>query len=266
MIEGSVSTLSMLCMGISAVISFALPVVLYLMFRKRFDGDGKAFWTGAAVFLLFALVLERFLHQMVLGTAAGERIQNNFWLYAIYGGLAAGIFEETGRFLAMRFVLKKDWSNDGNALLYGAGHGGAEAALLLGITMISNLALSVMINTGSLESILNTVPAEALDQAQTQLRALVETQPADFLLGIVERLIAVTFHLALSVLVWFAATRKGRFRLFPLAILLHALLDAAAVIVSKHASILLTECTIALITLLTVIIARAVWNRHRAID
>ena len=193
-------------------------------------------------------------------------MQNNIWLYALYGGLAAGIFEETGRFLAMRVVLKREWADDGNALLYGAGHGGTEAALLLGLTMISNLALSVMINTGSLESVLKTVPAEALDQAQTQLRALVETQPTDFLLGIVERLIAVTFHLALSVLVWFAATRKGSIWLYPLSILLHALLDAAAVIVSKYASILLTECAIALITLLTVIIARAVWNRHRAID
>ena len=263
MIEGTVSTLSMLCMGISAVISFALPVVLFLIFKKRFDADGKAFWTGAAVFILFALVLERFLHQMVLGSAMGERIQNNIWLYALYGGLAAGIFEETGRFLAMRHVLKKEWSNDGNALMYGAGHGGAEAALLLGLTMISNLALSVMINTGSLESILNTVPAEALDQAQTQLQALVEAQPADFLLGIVERLIAVTFHLSLSVLVWFSATKKGSIWLYPLAILLHALLDAAAVIVSKHASVLLTETVIALITLLTVFLAGAAWKRRK---
>ncbi len=262
MIEGTVSSLSMLCMVVSAIVSFALPVVLFLMFKKRFDADGKAFWTGAAVFILFALVLERFLHQAVLGSAAGERIQNNIWLYALYGGLAAGIFEETGRFLAMRHVLKKEWANDGNALMYGAGHGGAEAAILLGLTMISNLALSVMINTGSLESVLKTVPAEALDQAQTQLRDLVETQPTDFLLGIVERLLAVTFHLALSVLVWFAATRKGGIWLFPLAIFLHALMDAAAVIVSKYASIPVTEGVIALIALVTVFLAMAVWKRY----
>ena len=263
MIEGTVSSLSMLCMGISAIVSFALPVVLFLMFKKQYDADGKAFWTGAAVFILFALVLERFLHQLVLGSAAGETIQNSVWLYAIYGGLAAGIFEETGRFLAMRHVLKTEQSNDGNALMYGAGHGGAEAALLLGLTMISNLALSVMINTGSLGSILKSVPAEAFDQAQTQLRALVETQPTDFFLGMAERLLAVTFHLALSVLVWFAATKKGSMWFYPLAILLHALLDAAAVIVSKHASSLLTEGVIALITLLTVLLARAEWKKYR---
>lgn len=263
MIEGTVSTLSMVCMGFSAIVSFALPAALYLLFRKRFGASGKAFWTGTAVFVLFALVLESAMHRAVLGSEAGERIQNNLWLYAVYGGLAAGIFEETGRFLAMRFLLKKEQSNDGNALMYGAGHGGAEAALLLGLTMISNLALSVMINTGSLEGILKSVPAEAIDPLKTQLGALVETPPTDFLLGIIERLLAVTFHLALSVLVWFAAVKKGSIWLCPLSILLHALMDAATVIVSKHASIPVTEGVVAVITLLTVLIARAAWKKHK---
>ena len=51
----------------------------------------------------------------------------------------AGIFEETGRFLAFKTVLRKKQGKDINALMYGAGHGGFEAAALLGITMINNI-------------------------------------------------------------------------------------------------------------------------------
>ena len=57
--------------------------------------------------MLFALILEPVLHNLVLGSAAGAAIQENILLYGLYGGLAAGVFEETGRLMAFRFVLKK---------------------------------------------------------------------------------------------------------------------------------------------------------------
>ncbi len=262
MISGTVSGLSMLCMGVSAVVSFLIPVALYLFFRKRCGASGKAFWTGCGVFVIFALVLESAMHRLVLGSALGETIQNNILYYALYGGLAAGVFEETGRFLAMRHVLKQEHSIDANALMYGAGHGGAEAALLLGLTMVSNLVLSVMINSGAAEKLLGSVPAEALSQAQAQFTALIETQPTEFLLGILERLLAVTLHLSLSVLVWFAAAKKGSVWLFPLAILLHALVDGAVVLCAQHLSAIAVEGVLALLTLCVLLIARGVWKRH----
>lgn len=60
----------------------------------------------------------------------------------------AGLFEETGRFLAMRYVLKKEHGNAHNALMYGAGHGGLEMFVILSLGMINNLIYSVMINLG----------------------------------------------------------------------------------------------------------------------
>ena len=262
MISGTVSGLSMLCMGVSAVVSFLIPVLLYLFFRRRFGASGKAFWVGCGVFVVFALMLESAMHRLVLNSGVGETIQNHIWLYALYGGLAAGVFEETGRFLAMRHVLKQEQPIDGNALMYGAGHGGAEAALLLGLTMVSNLVVSVMINSGAAEKLLSSVPAEALSQAQAQFTALIETRPADFLLGILERLLAVTLHISLSVLVWFAATRKRSAWLFPLAILLHALVDGVTVVCAQHLSGLAVEGVIALLTLGVLLVACGVWKRY----
>ena len=77
-----------------------------------------------------------------------KALSENLWLYALYGGLAAGLFEETGRYLTMRFLMKGKWTRE-NALMYGAGHGGLEAVLILGMASVNNLLYSVMINTGS---------------------------------------------------------------------------------------------------------------------
>ena len=69
-------------------------------------------------------------------------IRGNIWLYALYGGLMAGLFEETGRYLAFSFALKKYRAKNVNALMYGAGHGGFEAIVIVGLTMINNIVWS----------------------------------------------------------------------------------------------------------------------------
>ncbi len=51
-------------------------------------------------------------------------ISGNPFLYAIYGGLAAGIFEEFGRFFCMITVMKRFMYQRENSIIYGIGHGG----------------------------------------------------------------------------------------------------------------------------------------------
>ena len=148
-INGTVSDLSIVFMAISCLFGFGLPIVLLLYFRKKFKADFMAFVVGGAVMFLFALVLEATVHQIILATPAGKAVLSSAILYAVYGGFMAALFEETGRFLAMKTILRPYQKKDVNALMYGAGHGGIEAAAILGIGMINNLIWSVMINTGN---------------------------------------------------------------------------------------------------------------------
>ena len=68
-----------------------------MIFSKiRLKGMLRYVFVGAAVFVLFVLVLESGMHALVFGIS-GEGITKNIWIYALYGGLAAGLFEETGR-------------------------------------------------------------------------------------------------------------------------------------------------------------------------
>ncbi|MBR0082321.1 MAG: YhfC family intramembrane metalloprotease [Clostridia bacterium] len=231
---GSVSILSMICMGVSALISFAIPVVLCLYLRKKKQADIVPFFIGAAVFVVMALVLESVVHNLVLVfSPVGPTILNNTWLYAFYGGTMAGLFEEAGRYIAMRFFLKKYRNKDENALMYGAGHGGAEAAILLGSTMISYIVMSVLFNTGMADVLYKGQPAEAVAQIDALFAELMTTSPATFLAGIVERVFAVTLHIALSVLVWFSVKKPEKWYLVLIAFMLHAGVDAITVILSR---------------------------------
>lgn len=121
-----------------------------------------AFFIGCGIFVGFAMILEQICHTIVL-TVTGSVIRDNIWLYAIYGGLAAALFEECGRWIAMTFCLKKYLTRE-NALMYGAGHGGIEAFLILGMSSMSNLLTAAMINGGLMEKTMT-----ALEPAQQEV-------------------------------------------------------------------------------------------------
>jgi len=236
---------SMISMGICALTGIAVPVALAWWLVKKQKARLTTILIGAGVFIVFALLLEPILHMLVLKGPHGPAIMGNVWLYALYGGLAAGLFEETGRFLAMKYLLKKEPSKTLPAVAYGAGHGGVEMILIFGMTMISNLVLSVMINTGAAETLLATAPANALEQVQTQFEQLETTAAGSYFLGLWERVSALILQLGLSILVWTAVRKGGKWLwLFPAAILLHFLVDACAVVISKNASMAFTEVVI----------------------
>ena len=103
-----VSKISIAIMIVNMILGVLIPVILLVYFKKKYKIGVKSFFIGCATMLLFAFVLEQIVHMVVLGSSLGKTIQENIWLYALYGSLMAGLFEETGRFLAMRFVLKKE--------------------------------------------------------------------------------------------------------------------------------------------------------------
>ena len=146
MIWGTVSGASMVGMVISLLLSVVLPIFLGIFIYKKTKAWVPAFFIGCGIFVGFAMILEQICHAIVL-TVTGSAIRDNIWLYAIYGGLAAALFEECGRWIAMKFCLKKHLTRE-NALMYGAGHGGIEAFLILGMSSMSNLLTAAMINDG----------------------------------------------------------------------------------------------------------------------
>ena len=258
---GSVPILSIVFMAVSCAICFLVPLALFLYLRLVKKADIYPFFAGCAVMLLFAFILESGMHNLVLSSPAGAVIRNNIWLYALYGGFMAGLFEETGRYLAFAFALKKYRAKNVNALMYGAGHGGFEAIVITGITMINNIIWSVMINNGSISSMLSSLSGDQVAQAEQSVTLLTTTPSYQFLLGCVERLLAIALHIALSVIVWFAVKWNGKFYLYPAAILIHFAVDAAAALLSGlGVNVILIEIVVAVLTAASALFARRLWR------
>ena len=154
----------------SVVLSMGVPIALFIAGRVKLKARISSFFIGAGTYLLFAMLLEQQLHVLVI-QFCGLNAQSRPWLYYVYAALAAAVFEETGRLIAMKFWMKK-WLDFPNALMYGIGHGGVEAILIGGLSGISNLVSMLMINSGAMQNTLAALPAESANQTVSQLSAL----------------------------------------------------------------------------------------------
>ena len=70
-----VPNLSIVFMAIALVFSFCVPIALCIYYRKAKGADLLPFFTGCAVMLLFAFVLEQLAHSVILGSPAGAVIR-----------------------------------------------------------------------------------------------------------------------------------------------------------------------------------------------
>ena len=243
-------------MGISSILailftlffSIAFPIGLMLYFRKM-GGKWITFLIGAATFFLFALILESILHNLLFLTPLWAILQENIWLYGLYGGLAAGVFEETGRLFAFKLLLK-DNREPITALSYGIGHGGAEAILLVGLTMAGNLILAAAVSAGGI-----TDPA-VLELAEQ----LASTPAGTFLWAAFERFGAIILQLSLSVLVFAAVREHGKKWMFPTAILIHAAIDFIAVVSNTYLPAAATEVIVLVSAAIVALFARMVYR------
>ncbi len=260
---GKVPVLSIVFIIITMLVGLAIPIVLYIYFKKKYSCKGIAFFTGVGVMVLFAFILEQIVHHLILGSSIGAYIQSNIIYYALYGGLMAGLFEETGRFIAFKTVLKKHNDNDYNSLMYASGHGGIEAFYLLFISSINTLVYAIFINMGNTSVLTSSLSASSLSQIEAIFSQLVSTPSYMFLVGILERLAAVAAQISLSVLVWFAAKKKNCVKLFPIAILLHLVLDAGAVIINGYTSnVWITELCVYIFSAFCAIFAYKVFKKN----
>ena len=233
---------TLIMMAVNAVLGIAVPVCLSVYLVRKHHARLSTILIGAGTFILFALVLESIMHQLVLKGPHGASILDNTLRYAIYGGLAAGVFEETGRFLSMKFLMKKEPSAPLPGVAYGIGHGGVEMLIIFGITMINNLVISALINSGQTDVIFSKVPDEAVEQLRSQLDQLQTIGVGTLIIGIWERFSALVLHLGLSMMVWVAVRKGGKWLwLFPAAIALHAIVDAGAVLLQKSAGMVPLE-------------------------
>ena len=253
------SAASYLCALFSMLVVLGAPCVLGTLVCRRHKGAGHAIVIGIFCFIIGAYLLEQIFHSLVFGLF-GEALRANPLLYAVYGGLAAGVFEETARLLGLRSLCKKD-AAPAIGFAYGIGHGGFEAILITGMGLVNNLIVMTMVNAGRADSLLAGYEGDTLAQAQQQLAEMAALPATDWLAAGFGRCAAIVLHLSLSMLIWMVVTRRLPRWGYPLSIALHAVANLPAGFYQTGALPLWP--TEALIVLLSAGAAVLVWQLYR---
>ena len=215
--------------GLSGAVMMLLPIILFAVLKVKKNIPVKPVFVGAMIFVLFALVLKLPIAYLLYyaDNPVAKEINSDPWLYFVIAGMLAGIFEESGRFIAYKTLLKKD-RNRITSLSYGVGHGGIES-LYIGIQMLSLIALALMVNSGGIAQITGELDPAQTAVAEEQIRQYAAFDGTYAVLGVVERASAICFHIAMSFLVFKAANDKKSLWLYPLAVFIHALIDFSIV-------------------------------------
>lgn len=226
---GTVSNQTFVLLGIGAALFLVAPVVIAIIWKKKKKEPFTTILIGAATFMVFVIV-EKIIQSFFImdSTPVGAFINARPLLWAFTVGFFPGIFEETGRLVAFKTLLKKRTQRE-TAISYGIGHGGlAEVSIIMTYTMISYIAYGVLINTGLFNEILDQARELAPDQL-SQIEgigmSLTGFSFITLLIMIFERVFAVFFHIGASIIVFYACKDKKKFWLYPLAVVIHGLID-----------------------------------------
>ena len=214
---------------ITVILMIAIPVCFFICWRRKHREQTKISWliAGAAGFVISARMLEVGVHYfcIVADNPVSRFINGNTAAFVIYGITMAGIFEECGRLIILKYILKKDRTRE-NAVIYGIGHGGIEILTVLLPAMILYLAIAVMFSQGETEAALKTlnITEETATAALPSVQAAAAFDYAMMAMNVMERLLAMLIHIGLTIVVYYGVVNAKKLCL-PAAILLHMLAD-----------------------------------------
>ncbi len=247
--------------ALNALLMIAMPLGLGVYLARSLRTEWKLFGIGAVAFVASQVLHIPFNHWVLspgierLGLSGAESGIRLVTL-AVFYGLSAGVFEESARYLAYRFWLKeeKNWKS---ALMLGAGHGGIEA-ILLGALALYALIQALVLRGADLATIL---PPEQIELARSQLQTYWSLPWHLAVMGAVERVGALCFHLSASVLVLQAFTRRNLLWVGG-AIIWHTTINAVALFSIQVWGIYVTEGIVLFLGVLSVVLVIVLRDPH----
>jgi len=238
---------------LNALLMMALPLALGVFLARRLRLEWRLFGIGAATFV-GSQVLHIPFNTWVLSPGvtrlglAGSQSGLRLAALAVLFGLSAGIFEETSRYLVYRYWLQ-DARNRKSALMFGAGHEGVEA-ILFGALALYALIQALVLREADLTTIL---PPEQIQLARSQLESYWAIPWHLALMGAVERVGALCFHLSASVLVLQAFTRRNVLWVGA-AVSWHTVINALAVFCAQSWGVIITEGVVLLFGAVSIVL------------
>lgn len=226
-----VPVMTVIACVVTLLVTLVLPVAVLIVYalKNRRQGIVSAWLLGAAGFFVTQILIRLpILTALQSQSWFASFAQNNLFLYAFALAFTAGLFELAGRFAVAKGMRKNlTWKR---SLAAGLGHGGIEAMLLIGMTYVNNLIYIVMINSGYFDYLIAQTAGLGVDISQLELirTQLAEMSPALFLLAGFERVLAMTAHVAMSVLVCYGVSQRKTGSCVLLCLGIHTFIDLTA--------------------------------------
>lgn len=216
-------------LAINAVLMLALPAALAWFATRRLGGEWRSVLLGAGAFLASQVV------HLPINAALLPHLPPltapDPWSTWAFLGLSAGVCEESARWLTFRFGVRSPRWRD--AFATGAGHGGVEAGIL-GVSAVLTFLVAAALQDPAAAA---TLP-EGFRAAFTAQLEPARAAPWLVLLAPVERLGALSFHVAASIVV---ARSLRNAAWLPVAVLWHAAVDAGVVAVASSYGVVPAE-------------------------
>ncbi len=216
-------------LAVTVVLLPAIPVGIFLYWFIKHKARVNILYLilGAAGFIVSARMLELGVHYLciVMDNPVSRFINGHTAAYVLYGTVMAGVFEECGRHIVLKYFLKKDRTRE-NAVLYGIGHGGIEILAVLLPSMVLYLVIAVMFSAGNAGEALSAlkITEETAAAALPSVQAAAAFDYSQMAMTVLERLLALLAHIGMTVVVFYGV-KNGKKVFLPLAILLHMAMD-----------------------------------------
>lgn len=253
-------------LSITVILMIAMPVGFFIYWRlkNKQQTNIRYLIAGAVGFIISARVLELGVHYfcLIMDNPVSRFISGSVIAYMLYGAAMAGIFEECGRYIILKYIVKKDHTRE-NAVMYGIGHGGIEVLGVILPSMISFLVIALMFSNGPTEETLTAlnITEETAAAALPTVKAAASFSYGMMALSVIERLLSMLVHIALTVIVFYGIKNMQK-KYLPLAILLHMFMDMFAALYQRGVMPLwATEVWAALWTLISVVIAVRLYRK-----
>ena len=256
---------------LNPLLIIAMPLYLGIWLARRLKAEWRPFGLGMLTFIGSQVLHIPFNAWALSPLIRGLQLNSNpgtlsLAVVSVLLGLSAGVFEESARYLVYHRWLPKPRSpvcagrcgwRDG--LMFGAGHGGAEAILVGILVFYSFLQLMALRNV----DLTTVLKAEQLESTRIVLQNYWSLPWYAHLIPALERAGAICVQLSLSLLVLQAFSRRNG-AWFGLAILWHAIVDAVAVFAVQTWGMYVAEGLVVLSALLSIGIIFALRGHEEA--
>ena len=224
-------------LAITVVLMIAIPVIFFICWRRKHKPQTSISYliAGAVGFIVSARVLELGVHYycILADNPVSRFINGNTVAFVLYGTIMAGVFEECGRYIVLKYIMKKNRTRE-NAVMYGIGHGGIEILAVILPSMITFLAVALLFSTGDVEKALDSlkITEDTATAALPSVQAAAAFDYALMAMNVIERLFAMLIHIGLTVIVYYGVSNAKKWCL-PIAILLHMMIDTFPVLYQR---------------------------------